>query len=127
MTIDLQAFHSGFHAELSRLLEENELGQNVDVLQNATSSASAFSDAFARLLTARRPDSDLAKLFLALSELKAISAEARSFAIDCMVYCETDPQHGLSLLLDELRAMYVELAPTLQTETQAPEDRNLFA
>lgn len=61
----------------------------------------------------RRPDSSLAAYFLILSELKDIPEEARSFAIDAMVYCETDTDELVPRGYEALLWEFDEVRPLL--------------
>ncbi len=42
----------------------------------------------------RRPDMALSTFFFFISEIVLVSNELRSFALDCMIYCETDTFDG---------------------------------
>lgn len=43
----------------------------------------------------QRPDKMLANYFFFISEITGITDEIQSFAVDCMVYCETDMYDGM--------------------------------
>ncbi len=59
-----------------------------------------------------RPDTALASYFLCLSEIADLPDTASGFAVDAMVYCETDEYDGMSVTLAHLQTNYTkEIAP----------------
>jgi hypothetical protein len=59
-----------------------------------------------------RPNNLLASFFFFISEIKALSPEARSVAMDCMVYCETDVDDGITKR-ETLEKSYKKIKPLL--------------
>lgn len=115
MKVDSHNLRPEFINEWMRIKSEDLLGQYTSAVDTAASTEHLVTFAVDKMShLAKRPDSSLATVFLLISELKDVSEAGRSFAMDCMVYCETEEGEGFSRALDDLRNEYEKLAPTLQ-------------